>query len=1155
MPGLRIYTSNRMEILARELARGVRKPLASALTPETIVVQSQGMARWISMELARHNGVCANCFFPFPNAFWENVFKRTLPEMPAVSLFEPEVMAFKLMTILPKCLRQDGFESLKTYLENDRYQLKLFQLACKIADLFDQYLIFRPEMIFQWEKGQEQKTPPHAWQAALWRELVRQPESVHRARLRQDFLKKINTVAFDPQNLPERVSLFGISFLPFFHLEAFAELSRLIEINMFLLNPCREYWADIVSEQELQKFGRKHPQVAENVEWFHFVKGNRLLAALGALGRDFFGLISGFDCEIDEQFQEPQASTMLTCIQSDILNLRDREAFTQAASTTTRTAGGLDLPASGGFTARGAKRQGREVPQSLRVKPAAGQSVWKTQSGDFASAGHRSLDSPGAPFGVNAPDKSIQVHSCHSPMREIEVLHDQLLAMFEEDPDLLPKDIIVMAPDIETYAPYIQAVFDAQPDSELRIPFSIADQSPRRENRVAEGFLALLELVESRFGAAQVVRLLEFPGIKEAFGLIESDLRMIERWIQETRIRWGRDQDDRRQFGLPGFSENTWRAGLERLLLGYAMPGENQCMFDGILPFDYIEGTEVKILGRFLEFTDRLFAWAKHLKQSRKLGEWQSELLAFLDQFFRSDETIEHEIQFLRRLLDDLAEKESASGFVDKIELAVIRSYLQSRLGKSSHASGFLTGGVTFCAMLPMRSIPFQVICMIGMNSDAFPRVYHPLNFDLIARHPRPGDRSRRNDDKYLFLESIMSARKRLYISYVGQSIQDNSTMPPSVLVSELLDTIAKSFVITGENIAPQIVTHHRLQAFSRWYFREGTGLFSYSRENMLAGARSGNPADPPPFVSGEIPMTPAEKLEWQSIDLDDLCRFFQNPARFFLLRRLGLRLEAAAPLADERESFDLKALDRYQVEQNLLTGRLSGVDLDNFKPIQKAMGQLPHGNVGEYHYGEIGIEVDAFARKIERFISAAPKKPLEVDLKISEFQLHGRLSGMYEPGYVRLRYARRRSTDLINAWIYHLAFCLVAAGDYPSNSFLLCKDTAVQFVRAPDSHRILADLCGLFQRGLTQPIHFFPNASFEYADQVLRRSQPEASAAAKARNKWAGNQFADPAMIESRDPHYDLCFRRQDPIDATFKEIAVSVFKPLLAHCREIVL
>jgi exodeoxyribonuclease V gamma subunit len=749
-------------------------------------------------------------------------------------------------------------------------------------------------------------------------------------------------------------------------------------------------------------------------------------------------------------------------------------------------------------------------------------------------------------------DTSLQIHSCHSPMREIEILHDNLLALLEEDPMLSPRDIIVMTPDIDTYAPFVHAVFDAQSDETLRIPFSIADQNPHRKNRTIDGFLALLDIADSRFGAVQVLRLLEYSGIRQKFGLTESDLKLIEHWINDTQIRWGIDEKSKIDAGLPGYPENTWRAGLDRLILGYAMPGENRAMFNGILPYDNIEGSDAQVLGRLMEFVDRLFSWSKAFHKTRTLSEWQKTLLDLIDQFFRPDDDTEPEFQLLRQTLDELGSKEASADFKDDIEVRVIRYYLKSHLEQIKYGTGFLTGGVTFCAMLPMRSIPFKVICLIGLNNDAFPREHQPLNFDLMAQHPRAGDRSRRDDDKYLFLESIISARRKLYISYVGQSIQDNSPIPPSVLVSELLDTIVNGYASTDPNILEQVVTHHRLQPFSEWYFRADSRLFSYSVENMLAGSRIHEKQEPLPFFSRRLPLTAEESEKCKQTDPDSLVRFFNNPTKYLIQKRFGIKLEDMQLLSDERENFDLHPLERYLIGQNLAKNLTSGVSLTDFKPIQEATSQLPHGHVGDCYYAEMTIEVQNFVRKIEKYVTAEVLGSFDLEIEAAGLEVSGRISSASRLGCVHIRFGRQRANDLLKAWIYHLIYCHCAPSHYPRHSFLICKDKGVQFEPLTDSLPILKALLRIYRQGLEIPLHFFPLSSFEFAEKVLRKTKPESAALLMAKNKWTGSEFAKNAGPESQDPYYDLCFRHFDPLDEQFMKMAITIFEPLLYHSRE---
>ncbi|OEU64743.1 MAG: exodeoxyribonuclease V subunit gamma [Desulfobacterales bacterium PC51MH44] len=1069
MRGLTIYTSNHLEILAQQLARIVIEPLSSPIFPEIIVVQSRGMERWVSMELAKLNGICANCTFPFPNVFLQEIFKKMIPELPDESPFDPVTMTFRTMKILPACIHLPGFESLKMYLVDDPKSLKLFQISQKIADLFDQYLVFRPEMIFRWEKGKEKH-----WQAQLWRKLSSGKEKLHRARLRRALLEKIKKPLQEIEDFPSRVSIFGISYLPPFYLETFIEISRLAQVNLFLMNPCKEYWADIASDRETKKMRGKYTQRNGISEDLYLEEGNRLLASMGALGRNFFSMISGLDCQTYEQFEDQHEHNILSAIQSDILHLKNRKGTV-----------------------------------------------------------------------VSGPDSSIQIHSCHSPMREIEVFHDNLLAMFEEYPELLPKDIVVMTPDIESYAPFIQAVFDAQTDEALRIPFTIADQNVRKESRIIDGFLSILDLKNSRFGATRVMALLESSGIKEKFGLTEADIEIAERWIKETNIRWGIDAEYRCGLGLPGFSENTWKAGIERLLLGYAMPGFDRQIFSGILPYDHIEGGDAKILGKFLEFLDRVFTCRDSLDQPRTLSDWHMTLVEILEQFFAPDEDSEREIQVLRRIFDDLLKTEELSGFDKLIEIEVVRSYLANLLEHEYFGTGFISSGVTFCAMLPMRSIPFKVVCLMGMNTDTFPRESKTLGFDLMAKKPRVGDRSRRNDDKYLFLEALISARNKFYISYVGQSIQDNTRIPPSVLVSELIDYIKEGFGFSEE----QLVTLHRLQAFSPEYFNAGGKLFSYSRENFAAGCSAYDRKDILPLISAKLPET---GHEWKNLEIKDLCAFFSNPAKFLLEKRLGIYLHETAAVSDERENFSLDHLEKYLMDQELVNNRVSGANLKDFLSVKKAAGQLPHGNVGEFVYSEMSLDAEAFVRKIEKKIKGQRLEAIGVDLDIAGFKLCGRLADLYEGGLIQVRYAKVKPKYLLNTWVYHLILCGLVEEKYPVKSFLILKDAAWEFEPVTECRDIIKYLLELYWKGISEPLHFFPESSFEYACKMLLKNQTEQAALNSAQNKWIGSDFA---RGESEDPYFERCFGKTDPLDQAFQRLSVEIFTPLLAHCTEIVL
>ncbi len=1082
---LSVFTSNRLEILAETLADVLRTPLGSPLDQEVIVVQSLGMERWLCMELAHYHGICANYRFPFPNTFVQQLIYEFLPELTEVSPFDPGIMTWRIMEHLPSCLPQPAFKPLRVYLSEDRVDLKRFQLSERIADLFDQYLLFRPDMIFRWESGAESH-----WQALLWRELVKGQEGMHRAALGRAFLQALSS-SRDVSALPDRVTVFGISTLPRFYMQVLEALSHFLQVNIFLMNPCGEFWGDILSEWEMKRIAGRETERVSSYEELHLEKGNSLLASMGALGREFFDMVNEFDKEDFTSFQDPGEGTLLHCVQSDILHLRDRA------------------------------KTGFKRPPIL---------------GD---------------------DKSIQVHSCHGPKREMEVLQDYLLDRFDKDPMLQPKDILVMTPDIEAYAPYIQAVFDVPPDDPKRIPFSIADQSIRKESEIIDSFFTILDLWESRFGAQQVMALLESRTIGCRFGLSEMDVGLIREWVRKTHIRWGIDHESRNQAGLPAFEENTWKAGIDRLLLGYAMPGHNETLFEGILPYDHIEGSETQVLGTLAEFLDLLDSKVNLLGQIRTLGEWSPVLMGLLDDFFLHHEEGEREMQVLRRSVLELEEIEKLSGYTEKVDIHVIKSHLVSCFEREGFGFGFITGGITFCAMLPMRSIPFRVICLVGMNGDAYPRESRPLGFDLMAKKPRPGDRSRRNDDRYLFLEAILSARDTLYLSYVGQSIQDNSPISPSVLVSELMDYMEQGFANKGKrNILEQILIKHRLQAFSPEYFKSDGNLFSYSKENFETAKRLiKGPKDPAPFFSIGLK---APDQEWRNVDVEGLCRFFGNPTRFLLNNRLGIFPEDEVPILEDKEAFSLKGLEKYLLEARLLIKRLGGQDLKKAFGVTRASGQLPHGTVGRCIYEHLIQGIDHFAEKTGSLMEGETLDPLEIDLQLGGMHLTGQVGPIYPHGLIHFRYAKTTARDLLRLWITHLLLNQCRSDLYPRKSIYAGLESnqwqergwasfSYSPVKDPEIH--LAGLLDRYWSGLRAPLQFYPESSYIYAREILSKRSSDEQAMLKAKTSWLGSDYV---RGECKDPSYHLCFKESVSLGQEFREISLEIFEPLIAHKQE---
>ena len=1057
---LNICTSNRMENLVGALSGVLKKPLASPFTPEILVVQSKGMQRWLAMELAGRLGIWANCKYPFPNKVVWDLFMQALPELPDASPFSPDVLAWRIMGLLPAFCGRAEFAPLNGYLDGDGDGLKRFQLAGKIADTFDQYTMYRPEMLLAWEAGEGGD-----WQEVLWRELVRSGAGQHRGRIKLDFAK-ILARGDSGERLPERITVFGISYLPSYHLEVLSEVARQTEVNLFLLSPCREYWGDIVSAKQI---ARHTPE-----ERAYLVEGNALLASLGKLARDFSNLVLGCDnaaaAETD-LYQDPGEGRLLDAIQSDLLNLRGTE---QA----------------------GAKRA------------------------------------------VAPEDRSVQIHSCHSALREVEVLHDNLLALLESEPGLAPRDIIVMTPDIESYAPYISMVFGGCQDPVRKIPYSIADRSLAKEGSIAEAVLKLLGLPGSRLSVTSVFDLLESPPVARHFGLDAGELETVRGWLEDTRIRWGSDEAHRERLGLPAYRENSWRAGLDRLLLGYCMPEEGDRLFHGMLPYDELEGNATRTLGKFAGFVSRVEQLAEDFAVARTLAQWREALFTLSADFIAADEELAHELATVSAVVQSLEDLGQKAGFGEEVDLIVIRAWLSSRLAESEKGFGFLTGEVTFCAMLPMRSIPFRVVALIGMNDSVFPRQSRPPSFDLIARNMQAGDRSLRDEDRYLFLECLLSARQFLYLSYVGQSVKDNAAIPPSVLVSEFLDAVEAGFSFGVASPEERLVTRHRLQPFSRSYFDGKSDLFSYSSENCSALLEAGRGLREQSLFIGQPLKAPPEEM--RQVTLVQLLRFFRNPAQYLLENRLEIRLSDEAVPLEEREPFAVEGLAAYNLNQKLLEKCLCGESVEDFLAVTRCRGILPPARHGAAVFAGALAEVSKLVVKIENETNGSScLAPFAFDEKIAGFRITGKLDGIREDRKISYRCAKMKARDEVRCWIEHLLLNAFAPPGYPRESLLIMTDAARCFGPVESPLEILGDLLEIYWQGLRLPLRFFPVSSLEFASS----GSPE-----NARGKWESGFFPG----EEEEPHFRLCFGQDpDPLGGDFEDLARRVFGPMLEHLR----
>ena len=989
-PGLLVLHGNRAELLGEAVFAWLRRQPLQPLEQEVFLVQSNAVAEWLKMAQATRGGIFAAARVELPGRFLWRAYRQVLGAgaVPAESALDKLPLTWRLMQQLPALQDQPGYEPLAGFLNRGGLERRL-QLAQRLADLYDQYQVYRPDWLAAWAAGSDclprqvaeplHSAPPlpleQAWQSALWRALLAPLDAAQRGasrpQLHSRFLAALQAGALPASPLPRRVVLFGMSQLALPTLQALAALSAHCQVLLAVPNPCRYHWADILPGRELlRQARRRHPlrqgrDLAElGLEDMH-AHAHPLLAAWGRQGRDFVRQLDAFDdAQLAQQrfalnkidlFDDGPGETLLQQVQARI---RDLVPLAEHAG-----AGGVN----------------RELP-----------------AGASAAAGEC----------ADAADRSIVFHIAHSAQREVEILHDQLLALLAgpsalaaaddpnaDNPVLQARDVVVMVPNIASFAPAIRSVFGQVARSDARyIPFDIADLQERGNNPLLQALEWLLGLPLQRCGQSELRDLLDVPAVAARFGLAEADLPRLAQWVAGAGIRWGLDAGQRHNLGLAACGEqNSWLFGIRRMLLGYAVgelgggdpsaaePAGSAAwpdLLQTIEPYAEIGGLDAAHAGALAALVEALQAWATLAATEATPAAWGQRCQDLIARFFAA--TDERERATLLALQDALRAWRAActlADFEQPVSLAVLREAWLGGLDAPGLNRRFRAGGVTFCSLMPMRAVPFEVVCLLGMNDGDYPRRSPRSDFDLMGQpgQARPGDRSRRDDDRQLMLEALLSARRVLYVSWTGRSARDNSDQPPSVLVSQLRDYLAAGW--RGPVLAAR-TTEHPLQPFSRRYF-EQTGKPSGAAPARAAGvapsAVPGDEAGPPPLftfarewraahdsaapghagadvvagavggagavnlcdaAAGEsVTALPIDTAASPQLTVAALATFLKNPVRDFFRRQLDVVFGDGEAAAVDEEAFGLDGLEQHGLLQALIQQGLAALQDSAARP------------------------------------------------------------------------------------------------------------------------------------------------------------------------------------------------------------------------------
>jgi exodeoxyribonuclease V gamma subunit len=1110
---LQIRFANRFEALLDALQGALGETPASPFVPVEVIVPSAAIRRRIELATAERFGVCANVEFPFlAQWLWRQI--GHLVDVGETSPFSAPVLAWRVLALLGEPQTVAAHPPLARYLQ-DADDVMRFELAARIAGLLEQYLTYRPDWLAVWLAGKAvridgldaAREADARWQGALWRRIATDlgADARHPSLAFFEAMAKLGPEAPARAGLPAVAHVFCLPAMPPLYLDILRGLAQWIDLRLYVLNPCREYWLEAVDPKRLAYL------VARGRADHHEV-GNRLLAAWGRQTQAHIDLLLQDDgATIDDaDFAPAQGATLLAQVQNAILEFRDI------------------------------------APGSLALAE---------------------------------DDRSIEVHVCHSLTRELEALQDQLLAMFAGARPPRPCDVVVVTPDLESAAPLIDAVFGNVPQPRF-IPYTITGRPARMRNPCAQALLAVFDVAVSRFAASAVFELLQKPIIARRFGIGDAQLASIHDWIRESGIRWGIDSHHRAELGLPPTDRHSFSDGLDRLYLGYALPAFAAQPLRDRLGAGNAEGSAALALGSFAEFVRQLVRLHGELGRPQVPDAWRSLLLAILDAFTAPEHDEVDDARETAAAIGQLHLEMTQGGMRSALPADIVRAALERALDEPTRG-GVPGGAVTFAAMASLRSLPYRIVCVLGLNDGAFPSPQRTPDFDLMAqpKAQRRGDRQRRLDDRNVFLDLLLAARERLYLSYTGRSVRDNAPLPPSVLVSELLDYLAA--------VRARLVVAHPLQPFSVDYFKPGrdTRLRSFNDEycealrrqlaaQAVAAMTASGVSDATTTTAAAAAMSaeaariaepsedgdedeedrmprqnffpsplPAPGPEFRDVTLDGLVRFFRNPCRQLLRLRLGIVLPKGDEELGDDEPFVADRCARDALAARVLPRLLAGDGTTELRACARAGIEYPPGRLGDLELDRELAHLRVFAEGLAPALAPPPLEPFAAGL---EFTIHGeawRLDGSFgdlrTTGLVRYRYDDTHPHDYLAAWIAHLFLNGTAPPGAATTTAWHSRDGAFVLRPLADARERLAALLERYRAGLMLPLRFFPKAAWAYATN--------GHSLAKARGAWSSSSFRP--FGEDRDPAYRVALRGvDDPLDAEFETCAAAVFDPLLA-------
>ena len=1078
---LHLHFSNRLPALIDRFVALRAAQTADVFDADTVLVPNLAVRRAMQLALTDRDGISANLAFDNLARWLWGLIGRVVPDVGRESPFRPESLTWHVLAVLSDSSFVSAHPRLGAYVTPADPEMR-YALAARIAGLFDQYTTYRDTWLAAWGQGRtdEPALPELAadreWQAALWRAVLVRLGATDRHPIER-FLQALAAGEAAPY-LPAAVHLMALPSIPPPYLDLLRALAGYTEVHLYVLNPCEEYWADIITE-------RRYRQLDAVGQADGYEVAHPLLAAWGGAQQAYFAaLVERFaDAQSDDSplYVLPNGQTRLAHLQRSILQL--------------------------------------QAPQP---------GEWVTP-----------LD-----------DRSLEIHICHSLTRQLEVALERLLGLFDETATagqpLRPHQVLIAVPDIEAAAPLVEAAFAALPDHQ-RIPYVLTGRRESAAESVSRAFLTLLDLAGSRLEADALHGFMLLPLVRRRFGLVDESLDTLRDWIRAAGYRYGVDTAHHARLGLPTDSRVTLSDGLDRLFLSYVLPAHEWTpVVAGLLPAKGVRDPDGDVLATLDGFAEQLAMFIADTAEPRSGREWSGVLLAALETFFEpaGDGNDIEELTVLRQSIQTLCALIDKAAPETRHSLGVIRASLEEVLDNPGRG-GVPSGAVTVSSLSALRGLSYRVLIVLGLDDGVFPRIDRPVDFDLIAKTLKPGDRQRRTDDRHVFLDHLVATTEVLHLSYTGYNDRTNAELPPSVLIAELLDLLLPAVTAAGESVdaaRERVMVVHPLQPFSPTCF-DPANPRRQSHQAGLARALRTRTANPdaaqraPVFLEG--PLQAAAALP-ASLPIQTLAAFYRGPARTLLEQTLGIRFEreeadlpVMEPLAAEQES-------QRRLERQLLDAALGGATVDTLQTYTAALPDLPAGTLGRVAAEQLIIEAVGFADLVQRYQAEPllPPQTIQASLEVdgAAVVLTAETWDLRSSGLLQISPWCVSSASLIETWVHHLLLNLARPAGVTPESRHLFKDDLCTLAPVSEPGRHLASLLRHYREGLVTLLPFYPKTSMAHA------------AGENSRSEWEGSDYGSAG--ESHDALMALAVRGQpEPLGMAFETLSEELLGPLVEH------